>query len=804
MCPSFMPLQKDYKGAIERTILDAIISNYRDLLKEDYRYPIDYHAHIVRTIYQLVMRTYDYHYEEVREPFSIIKVVGNSFAVELYDVRCTDVKTAYFPNLCHLPYKETVFDKVTDIVAMHLNTDKEYKEPFEHWATAPPPKQPRPGDITPTPPPVKTAPRANRTVITYENGTTTEIIYTHPPTTTPEKYSNCTSYSNASTGKIQSPNYPRKYPPNARCKWVIETTKRKNIYIKFNNDNFELEYDRKCGNDFVEVRDGDENGPLLAKYCGQTYATPRRSGREKLTIIFRSDSDYHYKGFEADWYTLEARVSIGCITYNPMATLPKSKINEYDLEMKAQNPSDYVPVSRLLACQQHPKCDRHKNFEKPLSFTFEHFRYDRNDKKCVRWSLTKFGRSFDTYDCWKIKSNKTHTECECKSWGIVGVMGRITNFNVKEGFKQYSLGTNSFVSVIVVILALIATLIFLFLKDQWGAVIIQIFTRKEYDSGRVIQLHIVFGILLTEIIFSITTFNVEGTESGCFVLGFIFYYLLQTVFCWLFIYALFLQSRVQEIFDSQSFNSYKIYLIIGYSLPFLVTLTVSGLDFQKGDMVQEKLCWLLFKGTTVWGFSGVVITLGLATIILLIYTIHASTNMENGIILQEKCIRILFTTFFALMTTIFGAQVLDKQTFGWEYMFSMCNLLQGFSLTIMYCILRREDPIIKANQIGPVPDFDVDEKDEIGDLEERPEFKDMDEYISEEENEDGAIKSPSKFYEKPPRTATKVRFHFDSEVEEEKSEVIDDAAVDTPNHYDSGEDEDQEIMFRIQNGDDYV
>ena len=43
-----------------------------------------------------------------------------------------------------------------------------------------------------------------------------------------------------------------------------------------------------------------------------------------------------------------------------------------------------------------------------------------------------------------------------------------------------------------------------------------------------------------------------------------------------------------------------------------------------------------------------------------------------------------------------------------------------------------------------------------------------------------------------------------SEVEGEKSEVIGDAAVDTPNHYDSGEDEDQEIMFRIQNGDDYV
>ena len=79
----------------------------------------------------------------------------------------------------------------------------------------------------------------------------------------------------------------------------------------------------------------------------------------------------------------------------------------------------------------------------------------------------------------------------------------------------------------------------------------------------------------------------------------------------------------------------------------------------------------------------------------------------------------------------------------------------------------------------------------------------MTKYISEEENEDGTIKSPSKFYERPPRTATKVRFHFDSE-EEERSAVIGEAAVDTPNHYDSGEGEDQRITLRVQNNNENV
>lgn len=47
-------------------------------------------------------------------------------------------------------------------------------------------------------------------------------------------------------------------------------------------------------------------------------------------------------------------------------------------------------------------------------------------------------------------------------------------------------------------------------------------------------------------------------------MAFIFYYLLLTVFVWLFIYTLFLQSRVTPVFNSSKYNSYKIYLAIGY------------------------------------------------------------------------------------------------------------------------------------------------------------------------------------------------------------------------------------------------
>lgn len=244
---------------------------------------------------------------------------------------------------------------------------------------------------------------------------------------------------------------------------------------------------------------------------------------------------------------------------------------------------------------------------------------------------------------------------------------------------------------------------------------------KEYDSGRIIQMHIVLNTLLAEIIFSIITFNITPDVGTCFFFAFVFYYLLQTVFFWLFIYTLFLQARVHEIFDSAKYNSYTIYIFVGYGLPFIVTLTISGLYFK--EEIDEKVCWLLFEGSVAWGFSGVIVTLGVGSLAILLLTIYQSRSMENGIILEEKCIRTMFTQFFVLMTSVFGAFALQERSFFAEYCFSLCNLLQGFSIAIMYCILRREDPIIKANQIGPLPDWDHEDDGKFEDK--TAEFKDM-------------------------------------------------------------------------------
>jgi len=418
-----------------------------------------------------------------------------------------------------------------------------------------------------------------------------------------------------------------------------------------------------------------------------------------------------------------------------------------------------------------------------MLFTLEHFRYDRNDKKCIHWPLDEAGANFHRNPCREIKTNLTHTICECHTWGVVGVLGRATSHSNRNTYTRYELGRNCFLSVLLVTIGLIFTLFYLFFKDQWAAAMFEVFTKKEYDSGRLIQMHILFQTLLVELFFCIITFDVEATIGGCYFLALLFYYLLQTVFFWLFVYALFLHSRIKELFDSNKFNSYHIYLFIGYGVPVVVMLTVSGLEFPKH--MDYGVCWLLFTGTSAWGFSGVIVTLGVLTLIMLLHVTYRARNMEDGVLLQHKALRTMFTSFFVLLTSVFATLALEERHYHFEWLFSLCNMIQGFSIAIMYCILRREDAIIRSNQIGAVAGAGDDDEflEKFMDEDDEVSFADMTPVGSEEEDEaedkESVTNTSRSSTAVSSRTGSKPRRRKERILRaEEEEEVLDEAAVD--------------------------
>lgn len=57
------------------------------------------------------------------------------------------------------------------------------------------------------------------------------------------------------------------YDKKEDCDWLIVTSEHKRIYLKFVT--FELEHERNCTYDFVEIFDGDyDSSQSLGRFCG--------------------------------------------------------------------------------------------------------------------------------------------------------------------------------------------------------------------------------------------------------------------------------------------------------------------------------------------------------------------------------------------------------------------------------------------------------------------------------------------------------------------------------------------------------
>uniref|UniRef100_A0A671Y6R3 Neuropilin n=1 Tax=Sparus aurata TaxID=8175 RepID=A0A671Y6R3_SPAAU len=96
---------------------------------------------------------------------------------------------------------------------------------------------------------------------------------------------------------LTSPGYPGAYPPSQQCVWVITAPEPgQKILINF-NPHFDLE-DRDCKYDYVEVYNGgDEDSPMLGKFCGKIAPSPIISSGSQLLIKFVSDYETHGAGF---------------------------------------------------------------------------------------------------------------------------------------------------------------------------------------------------------------------------------------------------------------------------------------------------------------------------------------------------------------------------------------------------------------------------------------------------------------------------------------------------------------------------
>lgn len=117
----------------------------------------------------------------------------------------------------------------------------------------------------------------------------------------------CGSQLHASSQKRQFVSHPSygddNYKSSHYCLWLLTARSGHVIFLRFKS--FDVEHERNCGYDYVEIYDGSNStSPKLGKICGsESQVFPRlfMSSGNRMFIQFRTDLTNQKKGFVAEY-----------------------------------------------------------------------------------------------------------------------------------------------------------------------------------------------------------------------------------------------------------------------------------------------------------------------------------------------------------------------------------------------------------------------------------------------------------------------------------------------------------------------
>ena len=105
---------------------------------------------------------------------------------------------------------------------------------------------------------------------------------------------------NGIKGTIKSPKFPRKYPNDQQCRWIIKAPVEHRIVIRFVN--FNLEGSSKCSFDYLVVKDGEyDNSKTIGRYCGSDKPVTITTSNNTANLKFKSDTSVVRRGFLIRW-----------------------------------------------------------------------------------------------------------------------------------------------------------------------------------------------------------------------------------------------------------------------------------------------------------------------------------------------------------------------------------------------------------------------------------------------------------------------------------------------------------------------
>ncbi|XP_052810253.1 uncharacterized protein LOC128238399 isoform X3 [Mya arenaria] len=312
----------------------------------------------------------------------------------------------------------------------------------------------------------------------------------------------------------------------------------------------------------------------------------------------------------------------------------------------------------------------------PAEITFRHFDANYSNPICCFWDFES--ESFVTDGCELVSTNDEQTVCACNHF---------TNFAIlmspgkAVGVDALALSIISAVGCAISIFCLLLTV----------AAYLLVWRYVKSDRA-VLLLNLCASLIISYILFLAGVGRSEN-QTVCTVISALLHYFYLVVFFMMLAYGVEIAISIIYVFAVGS--RLKWLIPAAWGIPAVIVGISMGVTELEG-YGNEEFCWLSTEDGVLWAFVGpalLVIVINFIIVIAVIRKMFTSSAMmtksdkeKAWLGIRSVCVLVPIMG----LTWVFGVFSVNENMVAFQYIFAICNSLQGLLIFIFHCVLNKQ------------------------------------------------------------------------------------------------------------------
>ncbi|KAL4232620.1 hypothetical protein ACF0H5_007310 [Mactra antiquata] len=311
----------------------------------------------------------------------------------------------------------------------------------------------------------------------------------------------------------------------------------------------------------------------------------------------------------------------------------------------------------------------------PAEITFPHMSSNYSNPICCYWDFD--AGAFLTDGCELVSTNDEVTVCACNHFTNFAVLmspGKTPEADVMALSIISAVGCG--ISIICLVLTIILYLI------VW---------RYVKSDRAILLLNLCVALIISYIVFLAGVNRVENTTL-CTVISAMLHYFYLVVFFLMLAYGIEIAVCVVYVFVTRSRIRWLLPLAWGIPLVIVgISLAVTELDGYG----NERFCWLSTDDGLLWAFVGpaaLIILINFVIVVIVLRQMFKSSAMMTKSDKEKATtgVRSICVLLPILgLTWVFGIFSVNENLVVFQYIFAICNTLQGLLIFLFHCILNK-------------------------------------------------------------------------------------------------------------------